>query len=128
MIVVAETKAKATSSANNPILSAVDGIKKDYVSRLAKTLVWLKERYILTEPNSAKIEYLDRFINSQDEQYGEYTKHFKAIAVVDASFLDNELSVTIEEPKIGHNFEIIVISIDELKKAYETTYGKMKES
>lgn len=127
LLVVAETKAKATSSTSNPILAAVDGIKKDYVSRLAKTLVWLRERYTVTESNLAKLEYLDRFINSQEEQYGEYTKYFKAIAVVDASFLDNELSVDIEELKIGHNFDIIVISIDELKKAYETTYEKMKE-
>jgi hypothetical protein len=129
LLVVAETKAKATASKDNPILDAINGIKKDHISRLAKTLVWLKERYTVTEPNSDKIKFIERFINSQQEEYGQYTKHFKAVAVIDASFLDNELSEEIDKPpQIGHDLEIIVISINSLKQAYETTYAQMKES
>ena len=127
LVVIAETKVKATATRRNPIQDAVDGINKDYTSRLAKTLTWLKEIYTTIEPDSNKIEFLDRFINSQENKYGEYTKHFKAIAIIDNSFLNNELASKIDDPKID-NLEIIIISIKNLKNTYEFTYRKMTES
>jgi hypothetical protein len=43
-IICAEVKAKATDGDSTPILSAIMGAKEDRTSRLAKTLLWLRDR------------------------------------------------------------------------------------
>lgn len=43
-ILCAEVKTKSTAGASTPIKSAIEDSKKDRTSRLAKTLVWLRER------------------------------------------------------------------------------------
>lgn len=127
LLMSAEVKTKATKQTKNPILQAIEGVQKDNISRLARTLRWLKDIYTGVDPDPAKIEYLDRFINSQEDKYGKYTKHFKAVAVLDSSFLDDDLKEKIEDPEIDGDFEIIVVSIDALKEVYEDTYKAMLE-
>lgn len=125
LIMSAEVKTKSTKHTKNPIQQAVKGVQNDNISRLARTLRWLKDIHTSVEPNPVKIEYLDRLINSQEDKYGKYTKHFKAVAVIDSSFLDNDLKEEIEDPDMDGDFEIIVISIDTLKEVYEDTYKEM---
>ncbi|MEK6834401.1 MAG: hypothetical protein AABY31_02830, partial [Thermoproteota archaeon] len=55
----------------------------------------------------------------------KYTKHFKAVAVIDSSFLDNDLKEKIKVPDIDGDFEIIIVSLDTLKEVYEDTYKVM---
>jgi len=128
LVVLAEVKTKSTKRTKNPIQQAIEGVQKDYVSRFARTLIWLKDIYTSVAPNAARIEYLDRFINSQEDKYGKYTKHFKAVAIIDSSFLDNDLEENIEDLEIEDDFEVIVISIDDLKTAYESTYKTMLQT
>lgn len=128
LIALAEVKTKSTKHTKNPIQQAIEGVRKDHISRLARTLSWLKDIYTGVTPNPAKIEYLDRFINSQEDKYGKYTKHFKAVAVIDSSFLDNDLKEKIKDPDIDGDFEIIIVSLDTLKEVYEDTYKAMLET
>lgn len=125
LLMSAEVKTKSTKHTKNPIQQAVEGVQKDKISRLARTLSWLKDKYTSVDPNPEKIEYLDRFINSQEDKYGKYTKHFKAVAVIDSSFLDNDLKEKIKVPDIDGDFEIIIVSLDTLKEVYEDTYKVM---
>lgn len=130
LVVAAEVKTKATKNTKNPILEAVNGMGKNYISKLAKTFAWLKNIYTTVEPDTNKIEELDRFINSQENHYGKYTKHFKAVAVIDSSFLDNDQKENVENPQIDGDgdFEIVVISLKDLKEMYESVYAAMLET
>jgi hypothetical protein len=128
LIVLAEVKTKSTKQNRNPIQEALDGLQKDYVSRLARTLSWLRDIFISVEPNTEKIEYLDRFINSQEDKYGKYSKHYKAVAVIDSSFLDGALKDDMEDPDVDGDCEVVVIAIDDLKDLYESVYNAMPET
>ncbi|GAB3103595.1 DUF1837 domain-containing protein [Aestuariicella hydrocarbonica] len=119
-VICAESKQKATSSTFDPIASAISGYESDRTGRLAKTLVWLKEKAI-DEGNQDDLALASRFA---DELNTRYSKIYRAVAVVDRTFLNNEITKNINLPERTHDFEIIVIGIDDLKERYESVYQR----
>ncbi len=124
LIVAAETKTKSFRRGNyDPIADAIEGAEKDSVSRLAKTLSWLRHKYIRCGDTTSANKLL-RFINSQEEQFGPYKKHHKAVVFIDSGLLQEELIPTRVMPAI-ENFEILVLGIPNLKETYEAIFTKI---
>ncbi|MDR0604747.1 MAG: SAVED domain-containing protein [Bacteroidales bacterium] len=112
-IVSVESKMKATNSAANRIQEAIDGAQKDRTTRLAKTLIWLKQKYG-REGNAKMHEFTKRYSNPVYQ--GTYNKIYKAFTIVDSKFETTE----IENPVNNNDgITIIVISMDNLKNIYE---------
>lgn len=117
-ILCSEVKTKSTNGKTRPISSAIADCEKDRTSRLAKTLVWLKERALGEDLGTTTVEHLDRFINATD--HPEAQKQFRAVAVVCASLVDNELEDVPEEEPTDHT--VVVIAVPELKQRYEDVF------
>ena len=117
-ILCSEVKTKSTASSFSPIISAIADCEKDRTSRLAKTLVWLKERALLEDLGSTTVEHLERFIQATD--YPPAQKRFRAVAVVCASLLENELvDVPDDEPT---DYTVVVIAVPNLKQRYQDVF------
>lgn len=133
LLVSVESKMKSTSNKDyHPIQNAIDGAQKDYITRMANSLNWLRKKYKEASLNKdadeaafiSLVNIIERFIKS--ETIGEYTKKVKAVAIVDKTFLNDEISKGISLPTTsGINLEIFVISIKDLKDAYEKTYDEI---
>lgn len=119
-VICAEAKQKATKSTFDPISSAIEGYQKDRNGRLARTLVWLKEKAIDVEAKDF-IDYIKRFT---DLTKVEYSKYFKATAIIDINLLDDELTREINLPDQNEHFEVIVLGIPNLKQFYETVFER----
>jgi hypothetical protein len=120
-VICAEAKQKATKSKTYiPIKDAVEGFLNDRTGRLARTMVWLKEKAI-HKGQPKMISYLDRFTNDLSV---EYSKYFKAIAIIDRNLLDEEISRKLDLPKQDKSFEIVVLGISQLKQLYETVFTR----
>lgn len=119
-VICAESKQKATSSLFDPITSAISGYESDRTGRLAKTLVWLKEKAI-DEGNQDDIALASRFADGLNTTY---SKLYKAVAVVDRDLLDDEITRDIDLPVRTDKFEVIVIGIDDLKVRYESVFER----
>lgn len=119
-VICAESKQKATPSKFDPITSAISGYVSDRTGRLAKTLVWLKEKAI-DEGNQDDIALASRFA---DVLNITYSKLYKAVAVVDRDLLDDEITKDIDLPGRTDEFEVIVIGIDDLKNLYESVFER----
>lgn len=126
LLVSAEIKAKATKNNKyDPIHNAVNGAYDDFVRRLAVSLSWLEAKYA-KENRVKSLNYLQRF---QDPvAFGEYKKHFKAIVVIDDKLAEEEINRKRDIPEFDADFEIILISIKDLKNTYETTYKNILAS
>lgn len=123
LLVSAEIKSKATrNNSYDPIKNAVEGAYDDFVRRLAVSLNWLKAKYA-KENNVRSLEYLKRFLDPVS--YGEYKKNFKAIVVIDDSLIKEEIVRDREIQEFNAEFEIILISMKDLKSCYETTYNNI---
>lgn len=122
LIVAIESKMKATASKSHRIQDAINGSEDDRLTRLTKTLFWLEEKYARLGDHESRI-LTERF--AYPSKYGAYDKIFKAIAIVDKTFEDNEL-----EREFNKNDDIIVVlfSINDLKNAYEQTRLNMINS
>lgn len=133
LLISVESKMKATANNSyHPIQNAIDGAEKDYVTRIANSLSWLRKKY---KDESLKVNApiqklkdlvatLERFI--QSETVGEYTKQLKAIAFVDKTFLQDEVNKIVTMPSVdGTSFEVFVVSIKDLKKAYESVFTEI---
>ncbi len=116
----------------NPIEKAIEGAEKDSVSRIANSLSWLRKKYkdetLKANAPVAKLKELvdtiERFIKS--ETIGEYSKQIKAVAFIDKTFFDEEVKKTVTIPAInGATFEVIVVSIKDLQKAYENVFTQI---
>src|SRR6266568_1099323 len=90
LIICSEVKAKATAGDFSPISAAITGCAKDRLSRLAKTLAWLKDRAIGENLGCIDLAHLNRFINATD--YPPATKRFCAIAVISSGLVDAEIA------------------------------------
>jgi len=119
-VICAEAKQKATNSAFDPIGSAIDGYQKDRNGRLARTLVWLKEKAIDVEAKDF-IDYIKRFTDLTEV---EYSKYFKATAIIDLGLLNDELTRETDVPVQNKDFEVIVLGIPNLKQFYETVFRR----
>lgn len=117
-LLCAEVKTKATDGAFTPISKAIDDCKKDRTSRLAKTLVWLRDRALLGDVEDVEIAQLERFINATD--HPEATRRFRAVAVVCEDLVDGELG---DAPGAADAaYTLVVISVPELKDRYQSVY------
>jgi hypothetical protein len=127
LIVSAEVKVKSSDSRVDVIESAIKGAEKDYISRLAETLVWLRAKSIKNN-TPERIEVLNRFIKSTEEKYGKYKKHIKAVVLVDSSFTEEELKKERTNIDIGDDFKILVLEFENLKNIYEFVYEQILKS
>jgi len=114
-LVTLESKMKAVNSKAHRIQDAIDGATTDKLTRMAKTLSWLEEKYAKHGAEN-KRQLVERF--KDPATFGDYQKQFKAIAIMDSNFEADETSKAINNP---HGVKVIVFSIEELKKTYEDT-------
>lgn len=114
-LVTIESKMKAVNSKKHRIQDAIDGATKDKNTRMAKTLSWLEEKYA-RQGKEEKRKLIERF--KDPASYGDFQKQFKAILLMDSDFEADETGKTISNTE---NVTVIVFSIDEIQKAYETT-------
>ncbi len=123
-IVAAECKTKATYQTKNPIIEAIKGMKKDAMSRLSDTLIWLKYKAI----QSGNKEVLDRLNKLLDPvTQGSYPKQFKAIAIIDKKLFSLPLHNNDDVKELDFNYEIIAIIVPNLKENYEKIFSKILE-
>jgi len=123
-IICSEVKTKSTSGASNPISSAIADSAKDRTSRLARTLVWLRERAILGDLGDVNIEHLERFINATD--HPKARKEFRAVAIICTSLLADELpDAPHESPS---EYSVVIIAVPNLYDVYSSVYEKALES
>ncbi len=118
-IEVVESKMKAVASNWNPIANAIKGAKDDKIKRLAKTLNWIHDR-LATEGKPRLREAINRY-RFLDEN-PTYQKSFHAITIVDDDLVDDEIAKEVEDEE---DIEVTVISMKNLKGAYETTFQAM---
>lgn len=117
-ILCSEVKTKSTAGNWSPIRSAIADCEKDRTSRLAKTLVWLKERALLEDLGTTTLAHLERFTRATD--YPQAQKQFRAVAVVCVSLVDDELADAPEEEPA--DYTVVVIAVPQLKQCYEDVY------
>jgi len=118
-LLCSEVKTKATNGGSSPISEAIADSEKDRTSRLAKTLVWLRERALGEDLGSTTIDQLNRFINATD--FPPAQKHFRAVAIISANLVDGELADAPVETPTDHT--VVVISVPELKNVYESAFN-----
>ncbi|WP_454742285.1 Hachiman antiphage defense system protein HamA [Cupriavidus necator] len=117
-ILCAEVKLKSTAGQSTPIASAIADCTKDRTSRLAETLVWLRERAMAEDLGDIDIPLLDRFIHLVD--HPPVAKRFRAVAVVCESLLNQEL---LAAPAVASpDFTLLVIAVPNLKQTYEAVF------
>lgn len=117
-VLCAEVKAKATAGNSTPIADAITDCKKDRTSRLASTLVWLRERAMTTDLGDVDIPLLNRFIDAVDSPPA--AKRFRAVAVICNDLLDNELASAPDNA--DPEFTLVVIGVPELRTTYTAAY------
>lgn len=120
-VICAESKVKSTNSKSEPIKNSIIGYESDKTGRLARTLVWLKEKAIENEKSST-IDFIRRF--TDDLLDTSFNKYYRAVAIIDREYLDEELSAPLGLPHQSDEFEVIVIGINDLKNLYETCFSK----
>jgi hypothetical protein len=103
-IVCSEVKLKSTKSKFEPIKKAIEGCETDRTSRLAGTLVWLRERAI----------------TGATAGLPPTNKKFQAVAVVCDSLVAAEVAMVPTPP--SPDYEVVVISVPNLKATYEAAY------
>lgn len=117
-ILCSEVKTKSTAGDSSPISSAVADCEKDRTSRLAKTLVWLKERALHEDLGTTTVAHLERFTRATDHPGAQ--KQFRAVAVVCAGLVDSELADAPDEQPVDHT--VVVIAVPNLKHRYEEVF------
>jgi hypothetical protein len=121
-IVCVESKMKATQSNKHRIQEAIDGANKDRLSRLAKTLIWLEERYA-RDGDLTMRNFIERYSKPVGKK--TYHKYYKAFAILDKTFEDCEISKTINN---ADGISIIIVTMEELKNIYENNLIRIIES
>jgi hypothetical protein len=117
-------KTKSASGSFAPIKNAIEGCEKDRTSRLAGTLLWLRERALTEDLGNLKIEHLNRFINAIDHPPAQ--KRFRAVAVVAADLLAGELADAPE--KAPQDYTVVVISVPDLKATYTSVFAAARRA
>ncbi len=118
-VLCAEVKVKSTTASSDPIGSAIKDCAKDRTSRLASTLVWLRERAMTEDLGDVDIPLLNRFINAVD--YPPAAQRYRAVAVICESFVTAELS---NAPSTASDeFTLVVISVPNLHATYNSAFA-----
>ena len=80
--------------------------------------MWLRERALTEDLGDIQLAHLERFINATEDP--PVRKRFRAVAVVCASLIENELP---DAPTDAHpEYEVVVISVPELHAIYTAVY------
>ncbi len=119
VLLCSEAKMKATDNKQwHPITKAIEGCEKDRTSRLASTLVWLRERALMEDLGEVQLVHLKRFINAVD--YPPAQKRYFAVAIVCESLLAGELA---DAPKTSPaDYTVVVISVPEFHNVYNLVF------
>jgi hypothetical protein len=123
-ILCSEVKTKSTDGNFTPIASAIADCEMDRVGRLAKTLVWLKERAIGEDLGSTSIAHIDRFIEATDHPPAQ--KQFRAVAVICSSLLEEELASAPDAASA--DYTLLVVAVPDLKQRYEALFDAVHAS
>lgn len=118
-VICAEAKVKSTSSTTSPIENSIGGYESDKTGRLARTLLWLKEKAI-DKGDGNFLSFMKRF--TEEHLSVEFYKYYRAVAVIDCNLLDEELLKSIDIPAQNDEFKVIVIGIEDLKEFYQDCY------
>lgn len=126
VILCAEVKSKATKGKSNPIKEAIDdSVKKDQVSRLTDTLIWLRDKVLIGAPlGDVELPHLERFINATD--HPTFEKRFRAVAVVCESLVADELKHAPTTNPEGYT--VVVIAVPDLKGTYGAVFEAAKSA
>ena len=124
LLLCSEVKTKSTNGNSSPIRSAIEDSAKDRTSRLARTLVWLRERALLEPLGDIQLVHLDRFINATE--HPPATKRFRAVAVICSSLVDGEL---VDAPRdVSSDYSVVVIAVPDLHKTYTAVFEAARTS
>ncbi len=123
-LICSEVKTKSTKSKFNPINDAIADGAKDRLSRLVRTLIWLRERALIESLGDVSIAHLERFINVTE--HPEAKKRFQAVAVVCNSLVDVELQNA--PTSVASDFSVIVVSVPDLKMTYSAVFDAAKKA
>lgn len=123
-ILCSEVKLKSTAGISTPITSAIEDCEKDRVSRLASTLVWLRERALTEDLGDVDVALLNRFLDAVDSPPA--SKRFRAVAVVCESLVNAELAAA---PNAANpDFTLVVISVPNLRQTYTAVFAAASAS
>jgi hypothetical protein len=114
----AEVKTKATDGRSEPILDALRDSAKDRTSRLARTLVWLRERALLEDLAGAELPMVERFINASDHPPAD--RQFHAVAVLTKTVEVTELANV--PTTLPGETTLRVLVVPDMKSAYEAVF------
>jgi hypothetical protein len=123
-VICSEVKAKATHGKSQPIVEAIRDMEKDVVSRLARTLAWLRERALTEELGDVTLALLERFLNASE--YPLAIRHFRAVAVL-SDFLASDELLTVPQT-LPPDRTVVVIVIPTLQDAYTTLFQSALQS
>jgi hypothetical protein len=129
-IIRSEVKTKATATKKyRPIEAALADSDKDSDARLVKTLEWLKDRAIAGDLTTMSIAQIDRFLSDAIDN-PPYSRQFRAVAVICASLLDDELAASAEviEGNSGRESALVVIAVPDLRARYEAVFNAALQS
>ena len=124
VVVCSEVKVKSTPGAWQPIPVAIAGCQLDRVSRLTRTLVWLRERALTENLGSVQLDHLNRFINAVD--YPPAARRFFAVAVICASLVDGELATI--PAQASPDFSLVIVSVPNLRQLYGSVYEAIRDN
>ena len=119
LILCAEVKTKSTNSSFEPIENAVVGINKDRTSRLARTLVWLRERALTEALGDIRIDQLERFINAT--KHPPARRAFQAVAVLSSELVQSAIAGT--SFASSDDYTIVVVSVPQLRSVYTSVFA-----
>lgn len=124
VVVCSEVKVKSTDGSSTPIKKAVEDSAKDRTSRLARTLMWLRERALNEDLGSTQLAHLERFINAT--KHPPATREFNAVAVICSALVEGELGSVPAQTLAGSS--VVVISVPNLKDVYMAVFDAVRKS
>lgn len=121
-LLCSEVKTKSTDGNSEPIKSSIEDCEKDRTTRLAKTLLWLRDRAITGSAEGASIAQLNRFIEAAGLPATE--KKFQAVSVVCESLVDGELAAI--PAQASAEFTVVVVAVPDLRNTYMAVFDAAK--
>jgi len=86
-------------------------------------LIWLRERALLEPLGDIQLAHLDRFINATE--YPTAQKRFRAVAVICASLVEEEL---IDAPTLtSPDYTVVVIAVPDLRNIYSSIFESARK-
>jgi hypothetical protein len=115
---------KSTNGPSKPIQNAIADSAKDRTSRLAQSLVWLRERALLEDIGELKVAHLNRYLLAT--QHPPFKKVFRAVAVICSSLVANELG---DVPSTAPtDYTLVVMTVPDLRNIYMAMFESVQNS